>query len=334
MKFGVLQFFSWPRRNVALTAIFDRATERVRIMDDSGYDAVWLAEHHFTGYSVCPSVHMMGVHVASQTRRIRIGTGVSLAAFYHPLRLAEEVAFLDMLSGGRVNWGAGRGFDPIEFKLFDVPVEQSGERFHEAVRIVEAAWTTDRLSFSGKYWDFQDVEVLPKPVQLPHPPIWLAAGSEGSIRWSGRNGYSIMLGPHATFDETREHHALYRRELEAAGHGSAGRDTPIARMIALAGSDEESRAVARSGAEWVAGAYINKSKVTNPDLASQQFMQLDRDALLERYVDEVVIHGTAERVIEQIERLREEIPLEYLMCVPLSHASFMAFTKDVLPHFL
>ena len=94
MKFGVLQFFSWPERRVALTEVYRRAIERIEIMDKGGYDAVWLAEHHFSTYSVCPSVHIMGMHVADRTENIRIGTGVSLAAFYHPLRLAEEVALL------------------------------------------------------------------------------------------------------------------------------------------------------------------------------------------------------------------------------------------------
>jgi len=91
VKVGVLQFFSWPERRVAIETVYERALERIEIMDRTGYDAVWLAEHHFHTFSVCPSVHMMGVHVAGRTRRLRIGTAVSLAAFYHPLRLAEEV---------------------------------------------------------------------------------------------------------------------------------------------------------------------------------------------------------------------------------------------------
>ena len=89
MKVGVLQFFSWPERRVALETVYERAFQRIEVMDRSGYDAVWLAEHHFTGYSVCPSVHLMGMHVANRTRKLRIGTAVSLAAFYHPLRLAK-----------------------------------------------------------------------------------------------------------------------------------------------------------------------------------------------------------------------------------------------------
>ncbi|HEB89551.1 MAG TPA: LLM class flavin-dependent oxidoreductase, partial [Deltaproteobacteria bacterium] len=109
MKVGLLQFFGWRDRNVPLEDVYARALERIEVMDETGYDAVWLAEHHFSGYSVCPSVHVMGTHVAARTRRLRIGTAVTLAAFYHPLRIAEEVALLDILSEGRVNWGAGRG---------------------------------------------------------------------------------------------------------------------------------------------------------------------------------------------------------------------------------
>ena len=122
MKLGVLQFFSWPGRHGPLEDVYHRALERIEIMDRGGFDAVWLAEHHFTTFSVCPSVHMLGTLAAARTKRLRIGTAVSLAALYHPLRLAEEVALLDMLSGGRVNWGAGRGFAPTEFNAFGVPM--------------------------------------------------------------------------------------------------------------------------------------------------------------------------------------------------------------------
>ena len=108
MKVGVLQFFAWPGRHGPLEDVFARALERIEIMDKGGFDAVWLAEHHFTTFSVCPSVHMLGTLAAARTKHLRIGTAVSLAALYHPLRLAEEVALLDVLSGGRVNWGAGR----------------------------------------------------------------------------------------------------------------------------------------------------------------------------------------------------------------------------------
>ncbi|HZZ88547.1 MAG TPA: LLM class flavin-dependent oxidoreductase, partial [Caulobacteraceae bacterium] len=136
MKVGVLQFFGWADRRIPLDSIYERAVERFEIMDRTGYDAVWLAEHHFSSFSVCPSVHMMATMAAARTTRLRIGTAVSLAPFYHPLRLAEEVALLDVISGGRLNWGAGRGFSRGEFAAFGVPVEESAARFRETVEIV------------------------------------------------------------------------------------------------------------------------------------------------------------------------------------------------------
>src|SRR5437667_10613578 len=163
MKVGVLQFFSWPERRVAIETVYERALQRSEIMDRTGYDAVWLAEHHFHSFSVCPSVHLMGTHVAARTRRLRIGTAVSLAALYHPLRLAEEVALLDVLSGGRVNWGAGRGFDRTEFETFGVAPEESVARFRETAEIVLRAWTQNRLECSGKHPPYTDCDLLPTP---------------------------------------------------------------------------------------------------------------------------------------------------------------------------
>ena len=102
MKFGVLQFFSWPDRRISLPTVYERVLQRVEIMDRSDYDAIWVTEHHFNDYSVCPSIPVMGAFIAARTTRMHIATGVTLAAFYHPLRLAEEIALLDILSGGRV----------------------------------------------------------------------------------------------------------------------------------------------------------------------------------------------------------------------------------------
>ncbi|HUH85093.1 MAG TPA: LLM class flavin-dependent oxidoreductase [Stellaceae bacterium] len=333
MKFGVLQFFSWPERRVALPTVYARALQRIEIMERTGYDAVWLAEHHFTGYSVCPSVHMMGVHVADRTLRLRIGMAVSLAAFYHPLRLAEEVAFLDVLSGGRVNWGAGRGFDPVEFQIFGVPPEESSARYHEAVEIVHRAWTEERLRWSGRYWNFDGVEVLPKPMQQPHPPIWLACGSESSLVWPAERGYGVLLSPHPTFAEIAAHRLQYRRVLEASGHTLAGRDIPIARLLAVAESDAAAEEVARAGVQWIAGSYINPSKAAGAS-AQAHVMRMEPTQRTERYLRSVVIHGSPARVTAELERLREELPLDYLMIAPLSHASFMLFTEQVLPRFL
>lgn len=320
VKFGVLQFFSWSRR-VPLATVYQRAFERIAIMDEGGYDAVWLAEHHFNTYSVCPSINVMGTHVAAITRNLRIGTAVSLAAFYHPLRLAEEVALLDILSAGRVNWGAGRGFDPVEFRAFGVPVEESSDRFREAVEIVLAAWRNTRLNFTGKWWHFEDIEVLPKPLQQPHPPFWLAATSPESIRLAAEKGYSILMDPHASHAEIGRKRALYRQVLEEHGFTAAGREIPTARLLAVAETDAAAREVARGGAAWTIGSYA-KSPRTGADSAVDP---------IDRYVNDVIIHGSPARVLDEVERLRAEVGIDYLMCAPLSHESFMLFTEQVLP---
>jgi len=338
MKAGVLQFFSWPERRGAIATVFERALERIEIMDRTGYDAVWLAEHHFSSWSVCPSIHMMGTHVAARTRNLRIGTGVSLAPFYHPLRLAEEVALLDVLSGGRVNWGVGRGFQKREFEAFGVKVEESYAIFREHLEVVLQAWTQDRVDFRGEHVHFEGVEVLPKPVQKPHPPVWLAASSAEAVTWAGEQGHSILMDPHSTHTQIANKHQLYREVLEKHGHSIEGRALPMARLLAVAETQREAEEIARQGARWTVGSYVK------PSVFAADGSQLNRERKdlfiagasgdpVERYMDGVILYGTPEALIDQIEQLREEMYLDYLLCAPLSHASFMLFTEKVLPRF-
>ena len=318
MKFAVLQFFSWPGRRVPLPTVYQRALERVRIMDGGGYDAVWLAEHHFSTYSVCPSVHVMAMHVADITRRLRIGTGVSLAAFYHPLRLAEEVALLDNLSGGRVNWGAGRGFDRKEMEVFGVGRDDSYARFRENVDIVLQAWQDRPLRYEGRFHRYHDVEVLPKPLQNPMP-AWIASTSPEAIAWSASRGHAILMDPHATHEETAAKYAGYQAAL--AEHGFAKpADTPMARLLAIAPTDAAAEAVAREGARWTLDAYA----APGPGAPSKA----DR---IERYVNEVIIHGSPPKVVDELKRLQEEVPLDYLLASILSHQTFMLLTDEVMP---
>ena len=327
MKIGVLRFFSWPERRVELGQVYARALQRIEIMDRSGYDAVWLAEHHFSSFSVCPSVHMMGVLAAARTTRLRIGTGVSLAPFYHPLRLAEEVALLDQISGGRVNWGAGRGFARVEFENFGVPPDESASRFREAVEIVLRAWTEERLTFKGQHFNFDGVEVLPKPQQQPHPPVWMAATSEPAIDWAAGRGFSILMDPHAAHRDIGRKRQYYFEKLKEAGHAVEGRELPIARLVALGDTAEKARETARGCAQWIVDSYFgaqhNPVGIKDPAKPGADPVQ--------RYLDEVIIHGTVESVLDEIRRLEEEIGLDYLLAAPLSHKTFGLLTEKILP---
>jgi alkanesulfonate monooxygenase SsuD/methylene tetrahydromethanopterin reductase-like flavin-dependent oxidoreductase (luciferase family) len=327
MKIGVLQFFSWPGRHGPLEEVYARALERIEIMDRTGFDAVWLAEHHFTTFSVCPSVHMLGTLAAARTTRLRIGTAVSLAALYHPLRLAEEVALLDILSGGRVNWGAGRGFAPVEFNAFGVPMAESAERFREAVDIVLQAWTKERLSYEGAHFRFDNIEVLPKPLQQPCPPVWMAATSEPAIDWAASRGFSILMDPHASMAELGAKRRHYAERLAEAGYSDSGRDIPMARLIALAPTTAEAETVARRGAQWLVDAYAGPQH--------QKALQTPRSyggkEPVQHYIDDVILHGTPNAVLDRIARLKAEIGLNYLMCAPLSRETFRLLADHVVP---
>jgi alkanesulfonate monooxygenase SsuD/methylene tetrahydromethanopterin reductase-like flavin-dependent oxidoreductase (luciferase family) len=328
IKLGVLQFFGWLDRSVPLGSIYEMALERIAIMDSTGYDAVWLAEHHFASFSVCPSVHMLGVMAAARTKRLRIGTAVSLAPFYNPLRLAEEVALLDVLSGGRVNWGAGRGFERSEFKAFGIPGEESAPRFHETVDIVLKAWTSERLSYQGTYYNYDGIEVLPKPLQVPHPPVWMAASSIPAIEWAAAKGFSILMDPHSSRVDLINKRRHYGEKLVAAGHSDAGRVIPMARLIAIDETAAKAREVAQRGARWMLGSYVGHT--THHRQETRTFGGKDP---IDFYLEDVMLHGTAEKVIDQIGALAEA-GMTYLMAAPMSRRSFTLLTDKVLPRVL
>ena len=327
MKVGILQFFGWRDRSVPLNSVYESALERFSVMDTTGYDAVWLAEHHFSSFSVCPSVHMMGTMAAARTKRLRIGMAVSLAPFYNPLRLAEEVALLDVLSGGRVNWGAGRGFERSEFAAFGIPGEESAARFHETVEIVLKAWTNQRLSHQGRFFNYEDVEVLPKPTQAPHPPVWMAASSVSAIEWAAGQGHAILMDPHSSRADLIAKRRHYAAKMAEAGFSDAGKDIPMARLIAVDETAEKAHAVAKRVAQWTIASYVgNKANVRQGP--ARDFGGKDP---VDYYLEDVMIHGTPDSVADQIRDFGDQIGMTYLMAAPMSGRSFRLLTDQVLP---
>jgi alkanesulfonate monooxygenase SsuD/methylene tetrahydromethanopterin reductase-like flavin-dependent oxidoreductase (luciferase family) len=234
-----------------------------------------------------------------------------------------------MLSGGRVNWGAGRGFAHSEFDAFGVPPEQSAERFREAVEIVLKAWAGGMLSYQGSHFSFDGVEVLPKPLQRPHPPVWMAATSETAIDWAASRGFSILMDPHASMTELGHKRRRYAAKLTAAGFTDRGRDIPMARLLALAPSRSEAEMVARRGAQWLIDAYAGPQHAHRKSMPMRTY---DGKDPAQHYVDSVILHGTPASVVEQIGRLEDEIGLNYLMCAPLSRETFRLLADEVIPH--
>ena len=152
--------------------VFARATEMAQTADRLGFDSIWCAEHHFSTYGYLSRPLMFAMHLAAHTERIRVGSAVVVLPLHHPLVVFEEIATADLLSGGRLDVGLGRGYQPYEFERLGHTLDESRERFDESVDILLKAFAGEPFSHEGKYYSFGETSVFPLPIQKPHPPIW------------------------------------------------------------------------------------------------------------------------------------------------------------------
>ena len=216
MKFGVFSLMQWPEDR-SQSDVFANEITQLSLAEEQGYDTAWLAEHHFSRYGIGPSIHLTAAHLAARTSRIRIGTAVTIVPFFHPLRLAEEIAMLDLMSNGRIDWGAGRGYQGHEFSGFGVDITKSHEIFYEQLEIIQRAWSGERFSWEGEYFQFPELACLPTPVQDPHPPFWIAALSPSTIEWAAKKGYPVLTDQFSPVHRIEENRALYLSHLAGSG---------------------------------------------------------------------------------------------------------------------
>jgi alkanesulfonate monooxygenase SsuD/methylene tetrahydromethanopterin reductase-like flavin-dependent oxidoreductase (luciferase family) len=182
LRFGVVHDFRCPPgSSYSLQDVYAQTLEQIRLLDGLGLDLVWFTEHHFVEDSYLPSFVPVAAATAAVTQHVRISTDIALAPFYHPLRLAEDMAILDQLSGGRMELGLGLGYAPHEFRTFGIPVSRRVSLTEECADILRLAWTGERFSYSGKRYQFDDVLVTPAPVQPGGPPLWMATTSPKSV---------------------------------------------------------------------------------------------------------------------------------------------------------
>jgi alkanesulfonate monooxygenase SsuD/methylene tetrahydromethanopterin reductase-like flavin-dependent oxidoreductase (luciferase family) len=205
LKWSVFSLSQIPDQTGRVAA-FDADLRLFELAEQLGYDKVWIAEHLFSTYGVVTSTQVYAAAIAQRTQRIRIGTAVVVIPFNHPLRTASDFALIDILSHGRLDFGVGRAYQPHEFRGLGVPMDQSRAMFAEGLEIVLKAWTEERITHQGKFWTIPDpVEVLPKPVQMPHPPVYQAAISPESFETSARHGWNLQLATPFTYRTYREH---------------------------------------------------------------------------------------------------------------------------------
>jgi alkanesulfonate monooxygenase SsuD/methylene tetrahydromethanopterin reductase-like flavin-dependent oxidoreductase (luciferase family) len=320
MRFGV--FFQAPEAEGQTHAeryaeMFDLAG----LAEDLGFDVVWLAELHFGGaFSLLANPLMMVPVIAQRTRRIRIGTAVTLLPLQHPLGCAEQAATADVLSGGRLEFGVGRGSIPSQFHGFRVPVADNRARFDEALEIIRLAWTKNRFTHRGRFWDVEEVSVVPKPLQRPHPPIRVAVHSAESFAHIGDTGLPIYSGTTTTpLPQLREYMALYRERLAAAGHPWQPDQMALMLPVHVGATPQAARDAMRPGvlkyyknlqAIFAAvpesyGEHLPRLKLINDNVANLPFDKFCRDQ---------GVFGDAAEVVDRLQAAREEFGLSQIIC--------------------
>lgn len=197
VKFGIAIHMERLDPNKPMELVAEQVLELVQIADEAGFEIAWAVEHHGHEHLIGPNPLMQLVHWAGHTRRIRLGTAVLVVPYWHPLRMAGEIAMADLLTGGRLEIGVARGAFQYEFDrmLNGMPQEQGREYMFETVDAVKRLWAGD-YAHNGKHWQFPTSTAVPKPVQAPHPPLWVAARDPQSFNWAVANGLNVMSTPH------------------------------------------------------------------------------------------------------------------------------------------
>lgn len=219
-----------PSPGVSPGQLYRDILEEVEFADQNGFAAAWFAEHHFLNYGgMLPSVPVIAAAAAQRTTKIRIGSGIALIGLQDPVRVAEQFAMLDHLSDGRLDFGIGRAFQRHEFEAFEIPMEESRARFDEAHDIIMSAWRDDKVTFAGKYRRIHELSVLPKPLQQPHPPVYVACTmTTESFAFTAKKGYHLMYVPYVgSPQQCRDRIAFYRDQLAKAGHDPSQREVMV-----------------------------------------------------------------------------------------------------------
>lgn len=339
MKFGAHYLPTYlPQLDGPVAEFYRRMFEQMEELDSLGFHSLWVTEHHFHEYGgVLSHPPAFLSAIARTTRRIRLGVAISVLPLHNPLELAEAYAMVDVISDGRLNFGVGKGSEPIEYRRAGVLYEEATGRMKEATEIIRQAWSDDPVNFRGQFFQCQNLRVLPKPVQRPHPPIWVgAARSEDSFRWAGANGFDLMTLPdlYPELDVLRGFIKTYREALSAAGYDLKRRHVLGKFRVYVAESLEQA---AREAAPYL-NNYSAVHRAADPDRKHNLLMPRDISTQFEQGL---VIAGDPQRCIDAIRRWREEVGLDYLtgtfyfggMPQELAIKNIRLFAERVMPAF-
>lgn len=345
MKFGLFYVVQWHESRTQQQAL-EEALEQIELADRLGIEQVWLGEHHFSRHGLLSALFTFAGHVAARTKRIRIGTGVVVLPVHNAIHVAEQAATLDILSGGRLDLGVGSGYQRREFDGLGIDIEDSRERFQESIDVILKAWTENTLTYHGKYTHVDDLEIVPKPIQQPHPPIYVAVStSPASIEFAASQALPIMLGgPTASMGTAPQAIINWRAEMDRFGHDHAHINPPVAMDIHVAPTVEEAEDDALGRADFSAKIL---AKIGSPAAADgtmpkgyENWANRQQDRALAIENRSRTLRGTPELVTERLRSVQEQgveqvfgffgfpgLPQEKVL------RSIEMFAKEVMPNF-
>jgi len=348
MQFGIL-FTSQPHKDrepYPHRAVHARVTDEIVAADRLGFDTAWLAEHHFsTEYGIMPDVWVYAAHLAAITKRIKLGMAVVTLPLANPVRVVENAAFVDILSGGRVVLGLGSGYRKYEFDGFGLDFEARRDMQDEALAILLDLFRTGRSVRKGQHFTTSiagDYELLPQSIQKPYPPLFLAGATERSIGTAGRLGFGLMLSTLTPFDTLATQVAHYRANLAEAGEDTRANPgfgrIDVARWVYVAETDAKAKRDSEEGLlrhlkHFFGGhqsGYLGQVSQGKDSVASG----LDYDALARS----TILHGSPATVAERIAELQAKTGLTSLMLhyppwygTEKAKASLELFAREVMP---
>ena len=294
-----------------------------------GYESIFMVEHHFTGGGqVSASLNLL-TYIAAKTEKIRLGTSVTVLPWHNPVLLAEQTATLDLLSGGRLDFGVGKGYRDMEYKGFCIPREEALERFQESIEVIKKAWTSEeRFSHDGKFWQFDDIIVEPYTIQEPHPPLWTAAGTDESIARVAESDMNVLFDQFASFERTEERLKVWQKACAASGRGFDPMEVGLARGLTITLSEEEYQDALKKRDVRVTkmiekfGALPGLVK-DEPESYSDPILDMEEAALI----------GNPDKIIERLKILESMGFTHILILIPDNIETLQIFASEVMPEF-
>jgi alkanesulfonate monooxygenase SsuD/methylene tetrahydromethanopterin reductase-like flavin-dependent oxidoreductase (luciferase family) len=294
-----------------------------------GYYSTFLVEHHFTGFGqVSASLNLL-TWLGARTRDLRLGTAVLVLPWHNPVLLAEQAATLDLLSGGRLDFGVGKGYRYNEFAGFCVPMEEADSRFEESLAVITEAFTSETpFSHHGKYWQFENIVVEPPTAQRPHPPFWMGAGSANSVREVAERGYNMLLGQHSLAEEILEQVVQFKEEIEARRRRFDPMHVAVARAVHIArnAADKEAALERRFQGHMRINALAKR-----PDGDARA--RFKSDAEVRHESDESALFGTPDEIMRKLERLQKGGVQYVIINFGGSRENIRRFAREIMPAF-